>query len=157
MRCQSDRALEQESSAHLDCEDSKLWRLIRLANRVSGFKKSVIGNSFLSNHSQNQIRRWKSDGRSSGRYRINDVGDTQSVFAVDDNDFALGDEASVEQQIHGRMESVIEFDDDSGTKGEYIAQQHSAGSEAELDVEPDIHEAAVTGGGRSRRRRRWLR
>src|SRR6266478_7523098 len=54
------------------------------------------------------------------------------------------------------MQSVIEFDDDAGAEGEYIAQQHSTGSEAELDVEPDIHEAAVTGGGRSRRRRRWL-
>src|SRR6266481_9473794 len=54
------------------------------------------------------------------------------------------------------MQSVIELDDDSGAEGEHIAQQHAASSEAEFDVETDIHEAAVTGGGRSRRRRRWL-
>src|SRR5260370_38993291 len=62
MRCQSDRALEQESSAHLDCEDSELWRLIRLANRVSGFRKSVIGNPFLGNHSQTK----SDDGNQTG-------------------------------------------------------------------------------------------
>src|ERR1700686_5260673 len=55
------------------------------------------------------------------------------------------------------MESVIEFDDDSGAEREHIAQQHAAGSEAEFDVEADTHEPSVTGGGRGRRRRRWLR
>src|SRR4029077_3366209 len=57
------------------------------------------------------------------------------------------------------MERVIEFDDDSGAKGEHVAQQHAAGSEAELDVEVEIHEAAVTAGGRRHGgwRRRWLR
>ena len=46
------------------------------------------------------------------------------------------------------MERVIEFDDDSGAEGEHVAQQQAAGSEAELDVKADIHEAAVTGGRR---------
>src|ERR1700681_4460263 len=56
------------------------------------------------------------------------------------------------------MEWVIEFDDDSGAEGEHIAQQHAAGSEAELDIEANIHQAAVTGGGRRHGgwRRRWL-
>src|ERR1700676_1629698 len=54
------------------------------------------------------------------------------------------------------MESVIEFDDNSGAEGKHIAQQHAAGSETEFNVETDIHEASVTGGVRSRRRRRWL-
>src|SRR3982074_1753 len=56
------------------------------------------------------------------------------------------------------MESVIEFDDDSGAEGEHVAQQHAAGSEAKLDIQADIHEAAVTGGRRRHGgcRRRWL-
>ena len=44
----------------------------------------------------------KSAGSSGGRCGVDDVGDPQSVFAVDDDDFAVGDEASVvEQQIYG--------------------------------------------------------
>ena len=73
--------------------------MIQFANRVSGIEKSVIGQSFLGTF-LNKIRRWESDGRSQSRRRINDVGDAQSVFAVNNDDFALGDEASVEQEIH---------------------------------------------------------
>src|SRR5713226_4294658 len=55
------------------------------------------------------------------------------------------------------MESVIEFDDGSGAEGEHVAQQHAAGSEAEFNVETDIHQPAVTGGGRRRWQGRYLR
>ena len=37
-------------------EDSRWWRLIQVANRVSGFEKSVIGQSFLGTF-LNKIRR----------------------------------------------------------------------------------------------------
>ena len=54
----------------------------------------------------------------------------------------MGDQASVvQQQIYRGMDSAIEFDDDSGIEGEHIAQQHAAGSEAEFNVQADIHES----------------
>jgi hypothetical protein len=96
--------------------------------------------------------------RSAGGWSgIDNAGDAQTVFAVDDDDIALSDEASVEEEVDGRMESVIEFDDDTGAEGEDFAEEHAAGTEAQLDVEADIHKAVVTGGGRREggRRRRW--
>ena len=98
-----------------------------------------------------------STGRSGGRRGIDYASDAQSVFAVDDDDFALGDEASVEQQVHGRVELVVEFDYDSGAEGKHIAQQHAAASETKFDVEADIHEAAVAGRWRGLGQRRFLR
>jgi hypothetical protein len=60
---------------------------------------------------------------------IDDVCDTQSVFAVDDDDFSLGNQAAVEQKIYGGMESILQFDDNARTESEHIAEQHAAGSE----------------------------
>ena len=63
---------------------------------------------------------------------IDDIGDTQSVLAVDDDDFALGNEASVEQQIHGGMQRILEFNDDSGAEGKHVAQTACGGFRSEV-------------------------
>jgi len=54
--------------------------------------------------------------------RIDYASDAQSVFAVDDDDLPWAMKASVEQQVHGRVELVVEFDYDSGAEGKHIAQ-----------------------------------
>ena len=76
------------------------------------------------------------------------MSDAKSVVAFDDDDFALGNEAAIDEQIDGFLDAAVEFDDRAGAKFNDVLEQHLPGSEAQGRAQFDIQkkiEIAIAG------------
>ena len=67
-----------------------------------------------------------------------DLSDAEAVVAFDDDDFAMGDEAAIDEKLDGFLDAAVEFDDRAGAKFDDVFEQHSPGSKAQGHAEFDI-------------------
>src|SRR5690606_9667617 len=72
--------------------------------------------------------------------RRDDVGDADAVLVVHDDDFALGDQVAVDEDVHGFTGETVEFDHRPLTKLQNVADGELGAPQFNGELNRDVHD-----------------